>query len=295
MGSVFSMQPQIVITYVCSAAAEEMGLGKTLEILGIILSHSAPMHGPDGMLAGEIIPEGSAEDQEVLQPEPEDDQAPELILPVDDAVEAEGDQDEEEGEGDEAGGSGGGGSVGGVEMEEVAGVGGADGVAQQIEETAAAAAAGAAEEAAAGAAAVAAAAEVFGDAASGGAGGAPAAGTATAAAAAAGTALAVSGAVAGVAGANGTGSAGLYYGRATLVVCAVSLVGQWADEAKMKTDGRLRILQYHGQGRARYSAQELARDYDGKMGSTLVLEGLGQNESSYCVCVAFGLAQMRFD
>jgi hypothetical protein len=51
-----------------------------------------------------------------------------------------------------------------------------------------------------------------------------------------------------------------------LVVCAVSLVGQWADEARLKTDGRLRILQYHGQGRARYTAQELASDYDGEQG-----------------------------
>ena len=37
--------------------------------------------------------------------------------------------------------------------------------------------------------------------------------------------------------------------RATLVVCAVSLVGQWVDEAKSKSSSSLRIHQYHGQSR----------------------------------------------
>lgn len=37
--------------------------------------------------------------------------------------------------------------------------------------------------------------------------------------------------------------------RATLVVCAVSLVGQWVEEAQSKSAGSLRILQYHGQNR----------------------------------------------
>jgi hypothetical protein len=48
------------------------------------------------------------------------------------------------------------------------------------------------------------------------------------------------------------------------VVCAVSLVGQWADEAAQRTNGSLRILQYHGSGRYKYTAQQLARDYDGE-------------------------------
>ncbi|WIA10185.1 hypothetical protein OEZ85_010388 [Tetradesmus obliquus] len=54
----------------------------------------------------------------------------------------------------------------------------------------------------------------------------------------------------------------LLYSRATLVVCAVSLVGQWADEAAARTNGSLRILQYHGSGRYKYTAAQLAADYD---------------------------------
>jgi SNF2 family DNA or RNA helicase len=49
-----------------------------------------------------------------------------------------------------------------------------------------------------------------------------------------------------------TGS-GLLYSRATLVVCAVSLVGQWMDEAvdKTKTHGSssLKLFKYHGPSR----------------------------------------------
>jgi SNF2 family DNA or RNA helicase len=56
----------------------------------------------------------------------------------------------------------------------------------------------------------------------------------------------------------------LLYSSATLVVCAVSLVGQWADEAAQRTNGSLRILQYHGQGRYKYTAKKLASDYDGE-------------------------------
>jgi hypothetical protein len=44
----------------------------------------------------------------------------------------------------------------------------------------------------------------------------------------------------------------------------VSLVGQWADEAAQRTNGSLRILQYHGSGRYKYTAQQLAKDYDGE-------------------------------
>jgi hypothetical protein len=49
--------------------------------------------------------------------------------------------------------------------------------------------------------------------------------------------------------------------RATLVVCAVSLVGQWAEEAQSKLGGSLSIYQYHGQGRLR-DAAKLATNYD---------------------------------
>ena len=49
--------------------------------------------------------------------------------------------------------------------------------------------------------------------------------------------------------------------RATLVVCAVSLVGQWMEEAKSKLNGSLRMYQYHGQGRNR-DPLTLATSYD---------------------------------
>jgi hypothetical protein len=49
--------------------------------------------------------------------------------------------------------------------------------------------------------------------------------------------------------------------RATLVVCAVSLVGQWMDEARAKTAGSMRIHMYHG-GKRETSAEALAVDYD---------------------------------
>ena len=49
--------------------------------------------------------------------------------------------------------------------------------------------------------------------------------------------------------------------RATLVVCAVSLVGQWLDEAKSKLDGSLCLYMYHGSRRIRDAAR-LASDYD---------------------------------
>jgi SNF2 family DNA or RNA helicase len=39
--------------------------------------------------------------------------------------------------------------------------------------------------------------------------------------------------------------------RATLVVCPVSLVGQWIAEAEAKLGGSLRIHMYHGSGRIR--------------------------------------------
>ncbi|GAX72705.1 hypothetical protein CEUSTIGMA_g161.t1 [Chlamydomonas eustigma] len=49
--------------------------------------------------------------------------------------------------------------------------------------------------------------------------------------------------------------------RATLVVCAVSLVGQWVVEAKSKSAGSLKILQYHGSSRER-DPRKIASDYD---------------------------------
>ena len=56
---------------------------------------------------------------------------------------------------------------------------------------------------------------------------------------------------------------GLHHSSATLVVCAVSLVGQWIAEAKSKLsdDSSLRIHMYHGTGRDKNTAR-LARDYD---------------------------------
>lgn len=50
---------------------------------------------------------------------------------------------------------------------------------------------------------------------------------------------------------------------ATLVVCAVSLVGQWIDEAKSKLadDSELRVYMYHGQGRIR-DVNTLVESYD---------------------------------
>lgn len=49
--------------------------------------------------------------------------------------------------------------------------------------------------------------------------------------------------------------------RATLVVCAVSLVGQWMDEARNKLNGSLRLYQYHGSSRVR-NLNRLATEYD---------------------------------
>ncbi|PSC76011.1 helicase-like transcription factor isoform B [Micractinium conductrix] len=56
---------------------------------------------------------------------------------------------------------------------------------------------------------------------------------------------------------------GLIPSRATLVVCAVSLVGQWIAEAQSKLAGNnvLRIHMYHGQGRIRDPVR-LAHDFD---------------------------------
>ncbi|KAI3434920.1 hypothetical protein D9Q98_002974 [Chlorella vulgaris] len=49
--------------------------------------------------------------------------------------------------------------------------------------------------------------------------------------------------------------------RATLVVCAVSLVGQWVAEAQAKTGGSLKIHMYHGQDRCRDPIR-LANQFD---------------------------------
>ncbi|KAK9808795.1 hypothetical protein WJX72_003802 [[Myrmecia] bisecta] len=58
-----------------------------------------------------------------------------------------------------------------------------------------------------------------------------------------------------------TAADGLVVSHATLVVCAVSLVGQWCSEAADKLRGSLRVYMYHGQGRTR-DIQKLAMDYD---------------------------------
>ncbi|KAG2497725.1 hypothetical protein HYH03_004461 [Edaphochlamys debaryana] len=54
---------------------------------------------------------------------------------------------------------------------------------------------------------------------------------------------------------------GLLASRATLVVCAVSLVGQWQAEAAAKTDGSCRIHPYHGPNRIR-DPHRLATEFD---------------------------------
>ena len=60
--------------------------------------------------------------------------------------------------------------------------------------------------------------------------------------------------------------AGMLRSSATLVVCAVSLVGQWMAEAQSKLDKgpagtSLRIVMYHGQNRIK-DVKKLANDYD---------------------------------
>ena len=60
---------------------------------------------------------------------------------------------------------------------------------------------------------------------------------------------------------NSKNADGCLRSRATLVVCAVSLVGQWIAEAQSKTGGSMRIHMYHGTGRIRDS-KRLANDFD---------------------------------
>ena len=45
------------------------------------------------------------------------------------------------------------------------------------------------------------------------------------------------------------------------MICPVSLVGQWLEEARSKLDGSLRLYMYHGGSRIR-DARRLATDYD---------------------------------
>ena len=47
----------------------------------------------------------------------------------------------------------------------------------------------------------------------------------------------------------------LYRSKGTLVICAVSLVGQWVDEAKRLCDNQLSIHPYHGSNRIRDPAK----------------------------------------
>ncbi|KAK3264219.1 hypothetical protein CYMTET_27027, partial [Cymbomonas tetramitiformis] len=54
---------------------------------------------------------------------------------------------------------------------------------------------------------------------------------------------------------------GLIPTRATLVICAVSLVGQWIEEAKGKLKAPLRIHMFHGTNRIR-DPQRLATEFD---------------------------------
>ncbi|WIA28309.1 hypothetical protein OEZ86_010860 [Tetradesmus obliquus] len=168
--------------------ALEMGLGKTLCCLAVILANPAPAFGPGNTAPGCFLPD------EALLQQPDGDAAAD-----DDAKSCDEDEADEEAE----------------EADAAAG------------EPAAAAAAAAVESGGA--------AEGDGEAQQ------QAAGTATVA---------------------GLGPLRLRYSRATLVVCAVSLVGQWADEADRRTAGNLRICQYHGSGRFKYSEERLATDFD---------------------------------
>ncbi|KAK9827580.1 hypothetical protein WJX81_000554 [Elliptochloris bilobata] len=54
---------------------------------------------------------------------------------------------------------------------------------------------------------------------------------------------------------------GLMHSRATLVMCAVSLEGQWIEEAKTKLNRAPRVCKYHGQCRVR-DVLKLANNYD---------------------------------
>ena len=62
---------------------------------------------------------------------------------------------------------------------------------------------------------------------------------------------------------NGTNATDKIRSGATLVICAVSLVGQWIDEAKSKLTeaAGLRILMYHGQTREK-NPRKIADNYD---------------------------------
>ena len=48
--------------------------------------------------------------------------------------------------------------------------------------------------------------------------------------------------------------------RATLVVCPVTLMGQWATELADKTNGRLKVLMHHGVKRSRDPKDLLEHD-----------------------------------
>eukprot|EP00953_Heterococcus_sp_UTEX-ZZ885_P012986 7425-Heterococcus_DN1.PRE.2 len=48
---------------------------------------------------------------------------------------------------------------------------------------------------------------------------------------------------------------GAHRSKGTLVICAVSLVGQWVDEAKRLCDNQLTIHPYHGSNRIRDPAK----------------------------------------
>jgi len=233
-------------------------VGKTLCCLAIVLANKAPRMGPGDTAPGEALPASACEGLGIQE---EEDGGAEKDVSCDGEDDVIEDEEEEAGEEVEQGEGEKEGEAGEVEGEGKGAVEGEgegepmqqDNQQQRDQQQQAAADAGdAAGPSSAGAAA--------------NDSSAPGPSAAPAPAAAAGAAAAPAPAAAAGKGASRTLAAAdrLLYSRATLVVCAVSLVGQWADEAARRTDGSLRILQYHGSGRYRYSADKLARDYDGE-------------------------------
>ncbi|KAG2441423.1 hypothetical protein HYH02_010011 [Chlamydomonas schloesseri] len=84
--------------------------------------------------------------------------------------------------------------------------------------------------------------------------------------------------------------------RGTLVVCAVSLVGQWQAEAANKTAGSCRIHPYHGQNRIR-DARRLATEFDVVVTTyqTLQSDQAGGSRSNTNPCQAILWHRIVFD
>ncbi|GLC42798.1 hypothetical protein PLESTM_001380900 [Pleodorina starrii] len=84
--------------------------------------------------------------------------------------------------------------------------------------------------------------------------------------------------------------------RATLVVCAVSLVGQWQAEAQSKTGGSCRIHPYHGPNRIR-DPMRLATELDVVVTTyqTLQSDHAGTSKNSTDPCQAIKWHRIVFD